>query len=164
MHERFDTGRRASPALALLVAGLVVTGLAACTAPEEPAPAASVSAAPSASVEAPVIAPTLSPTGSAADNLAFFDSVNSSFLAADPMPGGRAILDNLVAAGFDKAAMQVTADETTIGRDVDSVQFSVRFGDRCLIGQAAASGYAGIEAPAVAGDRCLIGETRPIDW
>ena len=170
MHERFRTGRRSSPpvgpglGVGLVVAGLAaVVALAGCTTSAEPDPAPSVSDTPSAS-ESPVVAPTLSPTGSAAENLAFFDSVNSSFLAADPMPGGRAILDNLVGAGFDKTAMQVTADETTIGRDVDSVQFSVRFGDRCLIGQAAASGYVGIEAPVVAGDRCLIGETRPIDW
>jgi hypothetical protein len=162
MHGRFRTGRRSS--LPLGLAGVVVVMLAGCTTSTDPDPAASASATPSATAETPVAAPTLSPAGSAAENLAFFDSVNSSFLAADPMPGGRAILDNLVGAGFDKAAMQVTADETTIGRDVDSVQFSVRFGDRCLIGQAAASGYAGIEAPVVAGDRCLIGETRPIDW
>ena len=41
---------------------------------------------------------------------------------------GRAYIDALVAAGFDKAAMQVTPDQTTVGNPAESIQFSVRWG------------------------------------
>jgi len=104
------------------------------------------------------------PDGTADENLAFFDDVNARFLAADPSPGGRPIVDNLVAAGFDREAMELTRDTTPIGRQADSVQFSVRIGDDCLIGQASDSGYVGIVGPVLGGSRCLIGELRPIDW
>ena len=104
------------------------------------------------------------PDGTADDNLAFFDDVNARFLAADQSPGGRPIVDNLVAAGFDREAMELTRDTTPIGRQADSVQFSVRIGDACLVGQASDSGYVGIVGPVLGGSRCLIGELRPIDW
>ena len=124
---------------------------------ESPSPAASASADP-----AP--APSLQPGVSASDNLPYFDSVNKALLAGNPMPGGRPIVDNLVAAGFDKSMIQVTPDTTAIGRDVDSMQFSVRFGDECLVGQASPTGYASTDGPTVAGTGCLIGITRTIDW
>lgn len=112
----------------------------------------------------PELAAEFDPDGTADENLAFFDDVNARFLAADPSPGGRPIVDNLVAAGFDRQAMELTRDTTPIGRQTDSVQFSVRVGDACLVGQASDSGYVGIVGPALAGPRCLIGELRPIDW
>lgn len=134
-----------------------------------PSAAPSVSSSPSATDAAPATpatpaAPTLNATGSAADNLGYFNLVNSTFLAPNPMPGGRPIIDNLVAAGFSKELMQVTPDKTTIGRDVDSVQFSVRFGASCLVGSVSPTGYVGVAGPAVSGALCLIGNTRAIDW
>lgn len=153
-------------ALVLAVGSAIVT-LSACTSggvpdpPESKAPpTTSASAIPSAPA-----APELDADGTADDNRAFFDAVNSTFLAENAMPGGRPIIDNLVAAGFDKAAMQVTPDATSIGSAADSVQFSVRFGERCLIGQtSAAAGYVGTVGPAVDGGSCLVGTTRVIDW
>ena len=151
--------------LAGVSAVLVSVALAACVPGStlRPLPSTSASGQPSASAT-PVDDPELVPDGTADDNLPYFNLVNSQFLAADPTPGGRAIIDNLVAAGFDKAAMQVTPDSTSIGRDVDSVQFSVRFGDRCLVGQSSGAGYVGIVGPAVSDTLCLIGKTRAIDW
>ncbi|GAB3140433.1 DUF6993 domain-containing protein [Marisediminicola antarctica] len=121
----------------------------------EPAPGTEPEPEPSAQFD---------PDGTASDNLAFFDDVNARFLAADPSPGGRPIVDNLVAAGFDREAMELTRDTTPIGLQADSVQFSVRIGDACLVGQASDSGYVGIVGPLFADSRCLIGELRPIDW
>lgn len=120
--------------------------------------------APDAEAEPAPAAAQFDPDGTADENLAFFDEVNARLLAADSSPGGRAIVDNLVAAGFDRAAMEVTRDTTPIGRQADSVQFSVRVGDGCLVGQASDSGYVGIVGPVLFGSRCLIGEVRPIDW
>ncbi|MBU4466432.1 MAG: hypothetical protein KKH75_11365, partial [Actinobacteria bacterium] len=48
---------------------------------------------------------------------------------------GRAYVDALVAAGFDKTAMQVTNDTSTVGDPAESIQFSVRWGSECLVGQ-----------------------------
>ena len=148
--------------------------LGGCTVPVPmpvPVPSPSPSLSPSAAKEpeprpsaSAALESALQPGGSASANLPFFDSVNEKFLANESTPGGRAIIDNLVAAGFDRAAMQVTPDETAIGGEVDSVQFSVRLGAECLIGQASASGYTATVGPVVSGTSCLLGVTRAIDW
>jgi hypothetical protein len=170
----FSVGRRARPfAVSALasVAGLTVAlALTGCTG--GPAPTASQTAAPTvatatATPTAPTPAPiALVPGGTAQENLPFFDKVNQATLAANPNAQGRDFIDALVAAGFTKADMQVTVDTTTIGLKANSIQFSVRMGDTCLIGQngADASGYSSLVAPALSTGACLIGDTRPIDW
>lgn len=111
-------------------------------------------------------APTLRPRLSAAENRAFFDAVNKKVLLAHPSPGGRDFVDALVAAGFEKKNMQVTPDKTSIGLAVGSIQFSVLFNDKCLIGQWGPDGvgYHSEVTAALSTGTCLIGKTRPIDW
>lgn len=145
------------------VAAALVLVLTGCT----PSTQGTVPAQPAASVSpAPTPAPAFDPTATAGDAMAFFDSVNTSTLATDAASDGRAFIDGLIAAGFDRSAMQVTADRTTIGNDADSIQFSVRWGDSCLIGQngPAIGGYHSTLAPVLGTGACLIGSTRPIDW
>lgn len=158
---------RRCAAIVLIV--LASATLVACTdTPDEPPDRTSVTESSSSTPEPepvpePEADPGPVPGGTADDNLPYFDFVNAAFLA-DGNPGGRPIIDNLVAAGFDKAAMQVTADLTPHGSAVDSVQFSVRIGDECLIGQADDEGYVSTVAPALESGGCLVGKTRAIDW
>ncbi|OYC96189.1 hypothetical protein CI089_10920 [Microbacterium sp. Yaish 1] len=79
---------------------------------------------------------------------------------------GRAYIDALVAAGFDKSAMQVTADRTSVDDPVDSLQFSVLWAGECLVGQVGPSTPAptAMVLPELPSGGCLIGQTRPIDW
>ncbi|AGW41608.1 hypothetical protein O159_15570 [Leifsonia xyli subsp. cynodontis DSM 46306] len=152
---------------AALALGLSVL-LAGCT----PQPASPPSASPTGSAgqgvtPAPSAAPTLVPGGTAQQNLPFFDHVNQATLAANPEAKGRDFIDALVAAGFAKADMQVTVDTTTIGLKANSIQFSVKLGDSCLIGQngADAGGYnSTVAAPIPPTGTCLVGQTRAIDW
>lgn len=106
------------------------------------------------------------PDGTAADNLALFAAVTESVWASADRASGRAYVDALVAAGFDKTAMQVTADLTTVGNPAESIQFSVLWDDECLVGQVGpATGEPhAVVLPAIDEERCLVGETRPIDW
>ncbi len=156
--------------MSLLAGALLVAPLTACsalglpdTAAEPPAPAPTASSS-SSSTDGAAAPPTLVPGGTAEENRPLFDSVSAAAIAADPSADGRALVDALVAAGFDKAAMEVTDDTTAIGRDADSVQFAVRASDGCLIGERSASGYASLVAPVLGTGRCLVGETRAIDW
>jgi hypothetical protein len=139
----------------------VLTG---CTAPTGSDPVKPGSSA--SGTEAPTSTPTFDVNASADQAMAFFDSVNTTTLATDAEANGRAFIDGLAAAGFDKAAMELTADETTIGHAADSIQFSVRWGESCLIGQngSTVGGYHSTLAPVLGTGRCLIGSTRPIDW
>lgn len=150
------------PALALAVA------LSACSSPSPntPTPTASTPVAsptPTATVPA---APVLVPNGTASQNLPYFDKVNNATIAANAGAQGRDFVDALVAAGFPKKDMQLTADTTTIGLMANSIQFSVQLGATCLIGQygADAGGYQSMTTATLATGGCLIGQTRPIDW
>lgn len=108
----------------------------------------------------------LVPDGTAADNLPLFTAITESVWATAGRVAGRAYVDALVAAGFDKGAMQVTNDTSTVGNPAESIQFSVLWGDECLVGQVGpATGEPfTVVVPVLAEGRCLVGETRPIDW
>jgi hypothetical protein len=159
-----------TPVLALAGAAIIV-GVAGCTAPApsptlEPA-SQTASARPTASASPiPVAPPTLRAELSAGENLAFFDSVNLGVVAANSEAGGRDFIDALVAAGFDRSQMEVTADNTTVDLQADSVQFAVLFQGECLVGQygPASGGYHSAVRPALGTGGCLVGQTRPIDW
>jgi hypothetical protein len=153
-----------------LTAALVLTG---CTPSEPTRPSAS--STPSATVTpsatpnttpTPAPAPELVPEGSAADNLPLFTAVTAKVWQSSGKVKGRAYIDALVAAGFDKSAMQVTQDSSTVGNPAESIQFSVRWGEECLVGQVGPATGRPVTTvlPALPGGACLIGETRPIDW
>ena len=169
---RSDTGRPrmvvASGSAGLALAGAIM--LTACTAAPIPdvTTSASYSAAPapapaSTPVETPLV---FAPDKSAADNLAYFTSLATQVVENDSDAGGRALIDALVVGGFDKAAMQVTPDTTSIDLAADSVQFSVRFNGECLVGQfgPASDGVQTMVAPLLGTGTCLVGATRQIDW
>jgi hypothetical protein len=154
-------------AAALLAAAL----LSACTGPE-PVPSGSSVTSPAAqpsptATPAPTTAaPTLVPDGTAADNLPLFTSVVASVWVGPEPVAGRAYIDALVDAGFDKAAMELTPDVTTVGNAAESIQFSVRWGEECLIGQVGPATGEPVTAVAdvLAEGTCLVGRTRPITW
>lgn len=109
----------------------------------------------------------LLPEGTADENLPFFTQTAQSVWESEQRAEGRAYIDALTNAGFDKAAMQVTNDQSTVGNPAESLQFSVRWGDSsCLIGQVGPStGQLVTQVmPQLAEGRCLIGTTRAIDW
>ncbi|GAB3577360.1 hypothetical protein GCM10027406_11610 [Leifsonia lichenia] len=163
--------RRVGTPRRLLVAAagaLVVAGaLAGCVGgtPSPATTAATASPTPTSSATPPA-EPALVPGGTAEQNLPFFDKVNRATLAANPSAKGRDFIDALVAAGFDKSTMQLTVDTTTIGLAANSIQFSIKLGDTCLIGQngADAGGYNSMTTPVLGNGGCLIGQTRAIDW
>ncbi|BDZ49964.1 hypothetical protein GCM10025867_22050 [Frondihabitans sucicola] len=158
--------RRVVALTLVAITGVVV--LAGCTnASPTPSPAVSNSASagsPSAAAT-PTPAPSYDANASTPEALAEFTAVVTKKLAGDPQPHGRDIVDALAAAGFDKKAMQLTPDDTTIGRNVDSIEFSVLWKNNdCLIGQVGSAGFSSESSPVLSTGKCLIGTTRTIDW
>lgn len=153
---------------------LAVLALAGCTgeSPTTPTDAAETSAPVSsasanAATSVPSAAPVaLVPGGSAQQNLPFFTQVVATVWAGSGQVDGRAYVDALVGAGFDKGAMQVTPNESTIGNAAESIEFSVRLGADCLVGQVGPSIGDPVTTvlPGLSSGGCLIGQTRPIDW
>lgn len=143
----------------LMTAGL---GLAACSPAPEPTPTATAEQTTDPAPDAAV----MHPDGTAEDNLPIFEAVTAQVWAASGSSSGQAYIDALVAAGFDKTAMQVTQDLTTVGHPVESMQFSVRWGEtQCLVGQVGPSTGDPVTTvmDQLAEGRCLVGNTRPID-
>lgn len=143
----------------------LVMALAGCTAaPPPPTPTASTPSASSTPTTTSGALPTMNPMGTAKQNLAFFDYVNTRTIAADTNPTPQQFVDGLAAAGFAKADMQMTADRTTVNLTPGSVQFSVLINGGCLIGQFGEDigGYHSMVAPVLRTGKCLIGDTVPI--
>lgn len=147
-------------AAALAVGGLLV----GCTGQPMPVPTTSASRSPTPSPTPTAKPPAFHPDGTAAANQQYFDYVNLQWNRGSGMSDGRNIVDNLVRAGFTKADMEVTFDQTALDLPVDSIQVAVRVKGECLIGGFSNSGYTGILAPMLGTGTCLVGETRPIDW
>lgn len=150
---------RAGLVVALAAAGALA--LAGCV--DAPVPTPTPTSAPSSAPSGPA-APEIDLDGSAADNLPYFDQVNTALIAAGGALDGRAFIDNLVAAGYPKTDMEVTPDRTAINGVADNIQFSVRLNGTCLIGQYGNIGYASTTVDLLSTGRCLVGATRPIDW
>ncbi len=152
-------------ALPVALAGVVVVVLAACTQNAPAVTTPSPAATPSATASAAAI-PTYDPTGTAQDNLAYFDKVGHALLDNNPTANaqGETIVNWFVAHGFNKANMEVTPDKTSIGLAAWNIEFSVKFGTSCLIGQAGNVGFQSTVLPALATGKCLVGQTRPITW
>lgn len=132
---------------------------------EKPTPGVSSDASVPVEPESPA-APVLVPEGTAADNRPLFDSIVAATWASEDQASGRAYIDALTGVGFDRAAMQVTQDASTVGNAAESIQFSVRWADgQCLIGQVGPSTGEPVTQimPVLAEGRCLVGTTRAID-
>ncbi|WP_223878401.1 DUF6993 domain-containing protein [Microbacterium radiodurans] len=157
---------RRSALLGMLLVGAVAMTACSAAAPQPTPSSASESAPAPEPTETAPAAPALVPDGSAADNLPIFTAIMQQVAAGPEAVAGRAYVDALVGAGFNKAAMQVTADRTSVDDPVDSLQFSVLWGQECLVGQVGPSTPAptALVLPELPSGGCLIGQTRPIDW
>ena len=157
---------RAAVAAAAGAAGLVLMlALSACTTAPDPGPTARPTSTPSGTATpTPEPDPVLIPTGDAEANLPYFDLVNKRLLDTVPTPNGQQLVENLVAAGFAKADMEVTPDTTVGSEAASTIQFSVRANGSCLIGQTGAAGYNALAAPLLGTGKCLVGKTRAIDF
>ncbi|EIC08253.1 hypothetical protein OR221_1784 [Microbacterium laevaniformans OR221] len=161
-----NVGQRAVP-LPIAACVAVALLLSGCTgATPAPTPTTSVSNTPTATPTPTPTGPALQTNGSATQNLPYFASIVNAVAAGPQATQGRAYIDALTAGGFDKSAMEVTQDLTTVGNQADSIQFSVKWKGECLVGQVGPSvpGPQTRVLPLVPEGTCLIGQTRPIDW
>ena len=113
----------ATAALAFTLSGCV----AEASPTESPTASASETTATAAPTATSAPAAAFVPGGTAAQNKAFFDSVNNQVVtAAGNGADGPAFINALRSGGFPVEAMEVTPDITTVGVKADSIQFSVQ--------------------------------------
>lgn len=161
------SARRASVVIVVPLA--IAAIVAGCTASVGPAVSPTASRPPATAAPEPrptaseQTGPALDPEGGAEANLEHFTATLEPLVAGGARPAGAAVVEALTAAGFDRAAMQVTPDETAIGLPVDALLFSVRLGESCLLGQVDDAGLTTTTAPALASGACLVGATASLD-
>lgn len=139
---------RTAVAIALIaVSGLVLSACTDSSNTNDPAGSPSVTRTPDVGAQqpAPPAAPSPDPAavfvagGTAEQNLPIFHKIVVDQWAAGSGTNSAAYIAALTATGFDIAAMETMASKTTIGNDVDSLQFSVLMQGMCLVGQVGAS-------------------------
>jgi hypothetical protein len=150
-------------ALSAAAVAAATLALAGCV-PSSPAPTKTAAATATSSASPTPDAPTIDLVGTAGQNQAYFDAVNEKFIAAGGDLSGRPFIDELVKAGYPKTNMEVTPDRTAVNLAADNIQFSIRFGSTCLIGQYGNVGYSSTVTKVLGTGRCLVGTTRTIDW
>mgnify|MGYP001163270886 FL=1 len=140
--------------------------IAACSSEGSAAPSPTASPAVTVSDAPTPTTPVLVPEGTAEDNLAVFTWVTETVWDSDDRVKGRAYIDALEDAGFDREDMEVTRDESTVGNPAESIQFSVLWRDECIVGQVGPSTEkpTAVVLPELPEGGCLVGQTRPIDW
>jgi hypothetical protein len=148
---------------AVLALGVVLAGCVGGVPTPTPT-AADPSSSSSAGATPPPATPVINLNGTAAQNQAFFDQLNKKLIAKGGDLGGRSFIDNLVKAGYTKAAMEVTPDRTVANNQADNIQFSILLNGTCLIGSYGVAGYGSSYGPILGTGHCLIGTTRPINW
>lgn len=151
--------------LASAAIGVSLFGLSACTSNSG---SSSSSTSQANATQTPEPAPTFVPGGTAADNEKFFNYVLRQAIRDGMEINGVNVVNTVVNAGFEKAALQVSYDSSRTGLAADNIFISVHIADQCLIGQVvtAEKTVTTDVQPAIGPDKsvCLIGETRPIDW
>jgi len=150
------------PVIAVTLLAVAIT-LAGCVpvAPQ-PVPTVSRTATPTPTpTETPD--PELVAGGTAGQNRPFVEFVISALLESTSQPSSLAIIDTLVAAGFDKASMEITKDTTRVGDPADSILFSVLISGQCLLGQVAQGSVATELGDVLGTGRCLVGRTLSLD-
>lgn len=159
--------RRDSAGATLALTLLAMTVLAGC-APwgESPEPNESVTATQEPEHDDTSAKSEFDPDGSAEDNLGLFTKVVEKVWKSDDNVHGRAYVDALVDKGFDKDEVQLTSDVTTIDWPAETIMFSVRVGDGCLVGQVGPDTGDPVTTvePVLADGVCMLGNTRDIDW
>ena len=141
---------------ALLAAGIVAAlALGGCSADEAPAPAPSESVAePSASAE-----PTEEPPPAEARLQQFADVLAATDVAGQP--DGDAVVEALVAAGFDAAAIERSDDRDVQGEPVALMTVAVRIDAECLLGQVGQGAPTSVVVPTLGTGTCLVAPYVP---
>lgn len=158
---------RAVRCSAIAAAATAAVFLLAGCAQVSPAPAMSMSASAGMVASASptdAAAPAYLTDGSAVDNEPFFDLVNNRLFAANASANGQEIIENLAKSGFRKADMQLTPDRTVGNLEADSVLYSVKIGQFCLLGQYGSETFSSVVEPILTNGACLVGVTRAIDF
>lgn len=157
---------RTIPAIsaALAVGAAIMLALSGCVPEAEPT-SAPTSAPPSLDAgeeNLPDAVPELLPGGTAVQNQLYFEYVLEQYRAANGIGTADGLVATLETAGFEKAAMEVTPEYTSIGLVSDSVVVSVNVQGQCLVGQVFPDHILSEIAAPLGTGRCLVGATHPI--
>jgi hypothetical protein len=170
--------RVSSISLSIFAAGLLLSGLAACSSGATPQPGAdamadagpgqattavqtTAAARPGAAPDAGTSTAAATPSAAAGGALTAAQKKMTDTLAAlaagTPKPGTEEIRQALTAAGFPASTLEVSAGKTPTGLDVDSIEAAAVQGRDCVIGQIRDGKVTVTVLPVLAGGKCFVG-------
>lgn len=102
--------------------------------------------------------------GSADDNAPVLQGVLERLAdQAGERPAGRAAATAAIDAGFERDAMEVTADTTPLGLATDAVTLAVRIQDDCVVAELRGTTVTTLVTPVLSTGRCLVGAPVSLD-
>ena len=150
-------------ALALLAA-LAVAGCSSAPLTGMPDPGQSATGTPPA--DAPATPASAAGDGPADEASAAQDAELDAFRAALQGQSPRdpeALVAAVVAAGFERSAIERTREVDSLGAPVTFLEIAVRVDDGCLVGQVGDGEPLALRADALGGERCLVGDVVGLD-
>ncbi len=172
---RFRTGK---VSLSVLATGLLIAGLAGCSAGASPQQGTGASAdagqgrQSGAVTSTAAVQPSAAPIPAASTAVATQSAaaggplpaaqkkmadVLGAVVAGAPKPGTEQIRQALTAAGFPATTLEVSASRTPTGLDVDSVEAAAVQGQECVIGQIRDGRVTVTVLPVLASGKCFVG-------
>ncbi|MDX2026271.1 DUF6993 domain-containing protein [Microcella sp.] len=152
--------QRVTLAAVVVAMSLMLSGCVAPTEMPRPTTSSSRTASPTPT---PTVAPERVEGGTAGQNRPYVEYVMARLISVSPQMTSLEIADTLVAAGFDRAALQVTDHATRVGSRADSILFSILIDGQCLLGQVADGAVTTSVGDVLGTGKCLVGRTVSLD-
>lgn len=152
--------RLSAPAAVLGGAFLALAvGLSGCSSPGEDTtvPAPRESAAPESVPADPAASPTPAPEDAPAAVTAALESELGKLADADPTPDRSAVAGAFTAAGFPADSVEVSADRTPTGLEVDSIQAAAVQDGECIFGEVRDGSVSVTVLPVLSDGGCFVG-------
>lgn len=150
-----------------LAATAIVAGLAwmlFAPAPAEPPTVVKTPSATAAATAQPIVPETrFSADMTESQATDFFNHVAGNVAGTGSMDGAQYV-QAFRDLGVPDDIIQVTSSDTTIGVPAESIQFSIRWGSTCIIGDVGHGSFTSTVAPATHWESCLLGATRPLEF
>ncbi|KAD3720724.1 hypothetical protein GD627_06655 [Arthrobacter yangruifuii] len=85
------------------------------------------------------------------------ESTLGKLAAANPAPGRDAVMEAFTSAGFPADAVEVSADRTPTGLDVDSIQAAAVHDGECIFGEVRDGAATVTVLPPLSDGSCFVG-------
>ncbi|WP_323958580.1 DUF6993 domain-containing protein [Arthrobacter sp. JZ12] len=137
--------------------GILLGGCSAAATESEPAAESTSPGGSSSPADKSTASPTVEPASETDQFVTRFEDSLTALASRMPKPDSRSLRDAFVAAGADESAVEISADVTPTGLDVDAMTGAVAVGNTCVYGHVRDGITTVTELPALSNGGCFVG-------